>query len=198
MVLVPIFAVSYLFAPLLSNPTGPTMALTLRPMMLLCLVAALQACGNGTEQGTGESQTGVPLIEPFRSYSSVDSVQLLLTAKALSWAEIENSSFAPGDRRPQFHVQVLEALSETSLGLPGRLRLEFLNNRLVRTMFIPVDSEAYRRRLFDAYPGLAGEQSLDVGPWTSLTIGEYLGALHVSWVDTRLRDEMRRWIRRYS
>jgi hypothetical protein len=84
-----------------------------------------------------------PLVPGLDSFMSPDQVRDRLRAGE-GWKVSERSGLPKGDRRPPFNILAIDVSAHTNLGIPGRLRLNFFNNRLQSTQFFPSDLNKYR------------------------------------------------------
>lgn len=83
------------------------------------------------------------------------------------WTVVWESGLAPGDRRPPFSDLTVEIDSFTDGGSNGSLRLDFINDRLFKVAFAPLDAEAYFR---DPPPGWFWLLKGEVGLWRKIRV----------------------------
>ena len=147
------------------------------------------------------------LINGIESYQSSEEAK----RQFQEWKVIENSSLAPGDKRPPFSIYVVSMDNYSHLGYSGKLHLKFFNNRLAEARFYPSSFEKYVERLkehdkltFTVTEKSAGTPETLAAPYTRIWIYSqpHLDPQgqnrYVGWKDTRLDKEESDWIRRYS
>ena len=140
------------------------------------------------------------LVDDIRSYSRVDQVRTLLGDVAAKWEVVENSGQASSkDSRPPFQIYTALVHGYEHLGFKGDLKLTFFNDRLMSAVFYPNDFAGYVSRASVTFPDLREKKSVQVPPFTQVTLGtDYQQRRYVSWEDVRLVEEMSIWIKRYS
>lgn len=139
------------------------------------------------------------LIDQIESYQTVNEFTTRLEQRSMAWNLAEDSP-GPRDHRPPFHIVVLEVPEYSHLGVRGRLKVSFLNDRLYATWFYPSDIEGYVRQL-ESQQGLnlGGRRDTTIRSHVRVWIWEdYNGETYVGWKDIRLGKEVSLWISRYS
>ncbi len=163
-----------------------------------------------TARFTAVLSNPVPLIEPLHSFMSVAEVQQRLSADGYQWQSTRIPT--PGSHAyPPRNLDTLQVVGYVHLGVPGRLTLEFFNDRLYEAAFIPDQPEDYAPQL--SRLGLMpdrddnGRASLQRGPlrvvsnvWLAITeVGRSLGTIpRVIWQDTRLVEQRDAWDTRFA
>lgn len=152
----------------------------------------------------------VPLLGPYRSFQGVDEVVV----------DLERSGFLP--LVESRHLPVREGVPPRNLdtvsvnqyrhwGVPGRLELQFFNDRLFQTEFEPEDAERYlaaqrrelpqltrrdtgRSELIDGHLRIASSLDLAVSE-----VGQQLRTRpFLIWQDRRLVRQREEWDRRFA
>src|SRR4051794_33395841 len=109
----------------------------MRLVLILSCLFTLVGCGR---LGNNKVEaTHALLIEGFESYTSVAEVKAGMLAR-LPW-KVETEARLSPDDPPWFLCLSVQSFSH--LGHPGELYVVFLNDRLMETVFFPVDSKAY-------------------------------------------------------
>lgn len=179
---------------------------TLMTILVLILCAMwLSACDEIKDYFSSKSFVEVAaertkLMNGLESYMSIDEARGKLSA----WEVLEQRSLKPNDKRPPFNIYRVAVKSYSHLGVAGELQLEFFNSRLVSTWFYPEDFNRYIALLKNE-EGIVFQESRDgtkeatTAPYTrTWTYKDYKELQYVGWEDTRLRDELNLWIKRYS
>ena len=152
-----------------------------------------------------------PLIDGLVSYQSVDEVTATLKQRGYIWT-LKRSMFPlPESYAPSLEFADITVTEFIHLGHGGPLRLHFLNNRLVRAVFFPLDLSGYLGQLAThegvvlAVPqGESLEATLSattIPPHTAVSTAADWGALGppgVTWSDTRLTWEERVYTAKYD
>jgi hypothetical protein len=138
-----------------------------------------------------------PLMEGFESYASVSEVGQALKGAGRSFQITGESRLSDDDRRPRRDVVELEVENFVHLGHTGRLHLSFLNDRLVSTLFFPMQMDQYLSALRSRGVSVTETPSID-GYTTRWMHTMFDGRRYVAWADVRLEKEDEAWIRRYS
>lgn len=95
---------------------------------------------------------------PFVSYASVDEVNQGLQAAGYE-AELSSRHAKLPERVPPNDLDTLRVANYVHLGVPGKLELQFFNDRLYQLEFEPGDAVAYRNKFRAQWPNLRREQS---------------------------------------
>ena len=140
------------------------------------------------------------LVDDIQSYWSVDQFTQYLHQRSLEFKVGRELGNKFKSRPPHLFVEV-QVNNYRHHGVEGSFTGAFFNNRLSTVLFYPADVDTYLKHL-------ATETNLDlvnsaeiVEPelhrrtWVYL---DHTGKKYVGWEDTRLRDEMRLWIKRYT
>jgi hypothetical protein len=174
------------------------------------LVLMIAACDQDVLYATSFTEVAAErtqLINGIESYQSIQEAK----RQFQKWEVIEESSLAPGDKRPPFNIYVVAIDTYSHLGHSGKLHLKFFNNRLAEARFYPSSFEKYVERLkennkltFKVTEQSAGTPETLAAPHTRIWIysqphldpqGQ---SRYVGWRDTRLEKEETLWIKRYS
>jgi hypothetical protein len=140
------------------------------------------------------------LVDDIQSYWSVDQFTQYLQQRSLEFEVGKEIGGKFKSRPPHLFVEV-QVNNYRHHGVEGILTGRFFNNRLATVLFYPADVDTYFKRL-------ASETALDlvtsaetIQPELYRRIWVYpdhTGKKYVGWEDTRLRDEMSLWIKRYA
>lgn len=163
-------------------------------MVGIWLIAAALTCLGGCERKVESSgapaSAGSRLAASLVSGQSPEQVRAQLDRSGWrDWRVVDQPEAKPPAGRPDFRFLSAEADGE-SLGVKGKLRVDFLNDRLMATWFFPNDTTAYR----------AAIQKLPAtDPLKQANFGvDYRNQNYALWEDPRLRKEMEDWIRKHS
>lgn len=186
--------------------------LTVMRTVMLCSLLALMiaACDQGVLYATSFTEVATErtkLIDGIESYQSMEEAK----RRFQKWDVIENSSLAPGDKRPPFSIHVVAIDSYSHLGHSGTLRLKFFNNRLTEARFYPSRFDQYVERLKESdkltfkvtetsagLPEAFALQHTHVWIYNQPHLDPSGKEKYVGWSDTRLEKEEALWIKRYS
>lgn len=136
------------------------------------------------------------LIDQITSYQRIDAVRRRF--ESTSWKVIEDNP-GPTDGRPPFRIYVAEVAPYSDHGQSGVLRLHFFNDRLMGTWFFPSDPIKYIEELKKAGLNFNEAGEADIAQYTRVRVAsDYSGKRYVAWEDDRLRDELNKWVKRYS
>ena len=169
--------------------------------ILACsLVAGLSSCGAEDNSFVAVRSDRAKLIDPFESYENISTVQQRLTDGGFKWAVIEDSqTVAKGEKRPPFHIHVIKVENFSNQGFEGSLKLQFFNDRMMAAWFYPKNFTSYRAALESRYPELRSGGATVIDQFTRIEFGvDHEQHDYVAWEDSRLRDELALWIRRYA
>jgi len=170
-------------------------------LIVLVLVAAIFWWEEGYRQVTFVDRAAPTiLIDDIKSYWSVDQFTQYLHQRSQQF-EVGKEFGATFDSRPPHLFVEVQVKSYGHYGVEGKLIGTFFNNRLSTILFYPANIDLYLKHLCtEAKLDLVNsseilEPELHRRIWIhpDHTEGRYVG-----WEDTRLRDEMDLWIKRYS
>jgi hypothetical protein len=134
----------------------------------------------------------VELFAGLRSYESPTETRTRLPGA--EWTIRHLGPAASVDNRPRYEMQVAE-LQWRECGQDGTLILSFVNDRLYRTAFVPINLDAClkdltTRGILTRSPSRDDRRRIDRG--------ELEGRPFVVATDTRLDAEIAAWLARYS
>ncbi len=150
--------------------------------------------------------TRVELINSLHSYDNLESIQSLLAGAghAAELSTIEKDT--QGGRYPPYRSDTLVIKTYQHAGVEGVLTLEFFNDRLYQSHFIPKQPTQYLEWLRTHGLPLpmkrTGRSKLTLGDLEVATNIDFavseVGAMmnttpYVQWTDTRLSQQMRNW-----
>jgi hypothetical protein len=140
------------------------------------------------------------LLDDFQSYATVAEIREMYPHLVLKWRVVSDRALSPGDRRPPYHHYSVVVPEYEHLGHKGALTLAFFNNRLMATMFVPLEYDTYVVRLQEAFPELRHATSARWSSFTTVRTGVHglTGEKYAEWADDRLVSERDLWIKRYS
>jgi hypothetical protein len=129
-----------------------------------------------------------PLFQGFKSYSTLDDVKAQLPDRSTWTLSSDSTRSARADcaRFDQFTF----AVHGTHLGHQGSLRLDFINDRLQSTSFVPQDFPAYIDALRRSGLEFGADGRATVPPYTTV----WQGGGFVAWADTRFQEQTKGWI----
>lgn len=152
----------------------------------------------------------VQLAASFRSFDSVATATAVLDKAAAPWTRLKNHR-PISDRYPPRNLDTLTAASFNVYGKPGKLTLEFINDRLYEAYFEPEDADAFSDALRAAVSELkrdrTGGAELVRGfqrlasnvDLASSQVGRTLGTRpYAIWQDTRLVRQRNEWDAAYG
>jgi hypothetical protein len=155
---------------------------------------------------TAVEATRVDLINGLRSYESLESIQATLAQQNFASELSTINKDTQGGRYPPYRSDTLVIAKYQHAGIEGRLTLEFFNDRLYQTHFVPQQPTEYLRWLRAHGTPLpikrTGRSSLIRGDLEVTTnidfavteVGSLMGTKpYVQWTDTRLSTQMRNW-----
>ncbi|MDR0994480.1 MAG: hypothetical protein LBN38_07975 [Verrucomicrobiota bacterium] len=151
--------------------------------VMLCILFVMQSCSPRV--------SGVPLMDGFLSYMTIEECERLLSPTYQ--LNVRGDIRKPvAEQRPQHGRLILSVDSYTTLGQTGELRLSFSENRLVAIWFYPSDFEAYSRELgkqlgIHVHPGLKTKLGRYAKLWC---VSGYREQVIVGWQDKRLVKEL--------
>ena len=177
-------------------------------LQLRAPVVFLMALGVGGGCRVVRSASGppVPMIGGLRSFQTPEEAKRVLSAAALQWSVLEDG--AEGGKEIPFRRLSLEVRGFVSQEVSGDLILQFLNDRLMRVMFYPVDPDRYLTQIQNHgmtvrntsnEPGaLELRESDQPANLQILLITDHEGKHYVAWTDVRLDNEYHDLIWKYS
>lgn len=95
---------------------------------------------------------------PFRSYTGVDEIYTALEKAGYTPQLTSRHAKVPDDVPPS-NLDIIEVDGYTHLDQPGKLELQFFNDRLYQAEFQPEDADAYRPLFRSRWPQLRHEKS---------------------------------------
>lgn len=161
--------------------------------MALILAIALGSCLGGCADGEPvESCPIVRLLPPQCAVVLQRDILGFLDRGGVAWRLVHKSSLGPSDPRPQFAECEILVPDYEHLGWPGEVRCTFVNGRMLKTSFIPLDVDYFRMPesevdLRDCPPGVSCSDSTDVR-----------GRRRRTWTSDATARFVRAWIREYS
>jgi hypothetical protein len=136
----------------------------------------------------------VPLIDGLHSYKSVAEVRERLGLYRME--SLDEFDLKSNIWEPNFLVEVFSVSNYVHGRHAGELRLEFYNDRLAKTWFMPDQPEAYFSTLGLIVP--EERRSLSLSRARIQAVGrDEDGAPWISWHDERLAHEWSRWVREF-
>jgi len=146
----------------------------------------------------------------FTSYSSLSSITAQLDQAGVAWLAKRNHR-PTSTQYPPRNLDTLKVDKYSHLGVPGKLTLEFFNDRLFEVYFEPEDSAAYSAALYKAEPGLKRNRlgKVEISDGTvrlatnvDLASSDVGQSLHTTpfaiWQDLRLVRQAREWDAAYG
>lgn len=147
------------------------------------------------------------LLDGFRSFQTPDEARLLILPSS-QWAVIDSAKRQGSTGAPRFEKQTVRLAPYSSFGCTGYLLLQFLNGRLMETVFYPDDLRLYREALvregFDLGPDAGASAPVLVSPSTPrsnvrvFAARDFQDRAYISWLDTRLEREYLDLVRAHS
>lgn len=148
------------------------------------------------------------LISGLESHRSPQEIQAIL-GKDISWGIIKDSKLEEGDSRPPFRLTEVSVKNFSHLSFQGELRLLFFNDRLMTTIFYPVEFKRYSQTLIETQKlrlknAYYKQREAMTSTYTRILVPneDYIKELNgnpsVTWEDTRLTAERDAWIMEYS
>lgn len=144
--------------------------------------------------------SGERLLGEFKSFDDVASVARMLDSKGVAWQMIPGKPWPEDDDRPRARTDVIDVPQFSGCAGIGWLRLEFFNDRLMRTTIFPWDPDAYLAQIERCENlNLSLGETARRGPNVVGIVGRTAaGQGYVEVGDERLLGEKRQWIRRYA
>lgn len=155
---------------------------------------------------TAVEATRVELINGLRSYENLESIQGTLTQQGFASELSTISKDTQGGRYPPYRSDTLLIAKYQHAGIEGRLTLEFFNDRLYQSHFVPLQPAEYLQWLRTHGTPLptkrTGRSALTLGDLEIVTnidfavteVGSLMGTKpYVQWTDARLSTQMRNW-----
>lgn len=127
------------------------------------------------------------LMPGFWSETPEDLVRRSLEQQGFKLQQLEQ----PRKRAPGVNYKRLHVANYSHLGITGELQLDFFNNQLVKTGFIPGDPERYFDKLRDTVDLLADGTPKRISNHTRVRrYKDYWERPYVFWEDERLAREL--------
>lgn len=164
----------------------------------LVAVSLFSCSENITFVDTVDNPAG--LIDNIGSYQSIDAARAHFVKRGFGWRVVEDSRSPRPTSRPPFNIYAAKIDGYVHLDHAGSLELIFFNNRLMSTFFFPHDLGAYLESLKQkGRIDLVSRDEVIHAKHTRIwKHRDFRGLFYVAWEDTRLAEEQRIWIRRYS
>jgi|GEM_PF-2972065 len=140
------------------------------------------------------------LIGNFKSFDTSEEVIEQLKIKNFDWKVTYDSRLPAKDPRPEFSEYIIRVTDFVDLNYKGTLELKFINQRLYKTVFYPVNYSEYIVELTVKYGAeLNSKKSVKLSDTIKVEAGKnYKNEPYIKWVDTLLEKEIAEWVRRYS
>ncbi len=141
---------------------------------------------------------GLPIIDEFNSYVSLDDLTYDLTYKHYQYS-VSNKNLSQGQKKP-YELNTVSVRNYVHLDQPGELALTLFNDRLSYAVFYPYDEEAYKEEIDHSLKrALKFNETRHLNPYISLHYGKDLdGRFFFRWEDRRLVTEELAWRMRHS
>ncbi len=140
------------------------------------------------------------LVNGMSSLASPAQVKGRREFAATRWVVIEDSKTRKPSKAGRFDDYVILASDYRVGSVSGKLRLEFLNSQLMSSWFYPADYETCLKEI--AATGISfprGGQPVTSRGNTTIRLGkDYEGHRYIAWEDSRLIEEMNRWLLKNS
>jgi hypothetical protein len=161
-----------------------------RRLVATAALCTVVACSRLQEPGTPPGDSS-PLFVGFKSYSTLDDIKSQLPDRS-SWEIISDSKRPPRKDCPRFD-EFMFAVPATHLGRSGRLRVEFINDRLRSTAFVPDDFPSYVEALRRSGLVFRADGRVTVPPHTEVWQFDREPRF-VGWADRRFDEQVRAWV----
>jgi len=151
----------------------------------------------------------VAMVGSLKSYDSVAAVREALDGQKLKYS-VTPVRPAASSKYPPRDTDTIVVSDFPHFGVPGKLTLEFFNDRLFEATFVPDDLEDYVPRLHAGDPRLKrekdGRTDVNIGAlrlatnvdFASTDTGRNLQTKpYVIWQDLRLKNSLDDWDRRF-
>ena len=139
---------------------------------------------------------GEILIGELKSFDHPDKVANELDVKNYQWQVLSDSQFQGDDFRPQFNEYSIKVINYMNLGEAGSLELDFINRRLYKAVFYPINYENYLKKVKEKYN--FKEKDIKTNDSILIQTGENFKGQYIQWVDVLLQNEVGEWIKRFS
>ena len=139
-------------------------------------------------------------MPPLYSGYSVQKMQRELNLKSGDWDVLEDRRPLTSDQRPEFRILTISRQSFTRFGTTGELVMTFYNDRLMTTLFYPVDLGVLRLALArEADISFSAQGDTRIEPATRIWIGKARdGRSYIGWIDLELQHRQDEWIEKYG
>jgi hypothetical protein len=140
------------------------------------------------------------LMPPLDSGYSLQKVQRKLNLKSGDWDVLEDRRPLTSDQRPPFQILMISRHGFTKFGATGDLVMTFYNDRLMTTLFYPMDLAALRTALArEAGISFSTQGDARIEPTTRVWIGKARdGRSYIGWIDLELERQQDEWIEKYE
>ncbi len=140
------------------------------------------------------------LMPPLASGFSLRKVQRELNLKSGDWDVLEDRRPLSSDKRPPFQILTISRPGFTRFGATGELVMTFYNDRLMTTLFYPMDLDGLRTALArEAGISFSRQGDTRIEPTTRVWIGKARdGRSYIGWIDLELERQQDEWIEKYE
>ena len=142
---------------------------------------------------------GYPMMENFRSYTSVENVSTDLKYEYGDFKGV-SQTLSDGTEKPPYELYTLEVAGYVYLDHTGLLSLIFFNDRLCSLIFYPDNPDSFKDALIkESHYELRLFKPIQVEPHIELEYDkDPAKRIFFRWEDRRLIAEQRAWIMRHS
>lgn len=200
----PVAAAPAAATPVAMAPAAPAAATT----VIESLPAPKQV--SDYEAFTRTESSRLDFMGEFRSYNSVDETFARLQKGGYEPVIASNHRKVP-EELPPYHLDRIDVKKYRHLGQPGKLTMQFFNDRLFEVEFEPEDAGAYHAAFRRQYPGLRPNKIgraellsgyLRMASSLDLAVSDVGKTLHTRpfalWQDRRLVVQRDGWDARYA
>jgi hypothetical protein len=158
------------------------------------------ACSEKSDSSSNElTAQPTPLMDGFTSRQKASDVEGALIRLGLGITVLEDgaNSASRSKWRPPLAIRIVNVSSFSYLGLPGQLRLEFVDDELAATWFYPRDPALFDAEMRKRGLALESVRPIRLHTATELRMAvDYLGAKYWAWEDAHLRQKVEKWIKK--